>query len=280
MKLSIRNVMYVVARQPLYFFIGIVLITLAACGGDEHPDISSEEKEAIKFQLAEDIGLQDIDEIVLAALTSENVPQEYIDSRLTSAVVTRDGTFSEGTLMIKFNGTLDRSGNVRKGSIVMEHIGRWNEPDAQWSIGLVGYSFNGIGIDVTGKVTVIASTPTSITLDTELMDGKIVWPDGIVATRSNHYVRECEGYEYDLLQRVTVVGDAQGKLRDGSTFQMEIKDALVYNCDKSEVFMATRGINIARYGDRELTIEYGDGTCDNIITVTRGAASESFDFFE
>jgi hypothetical protein len=276
----IKDVMYVVVRQPLYFFLGIVLITLGACGSDEDPHFSPEEKEAIIFQLAEDLAFQEIDEIVLAALTSENVPEEYIDSRLTSAVVTRSGTFSEGTLTIKFKGTVDRSGNVRNGQIVMEHVGRWNEPGAHWTIYLVGYSINEIAIEGTGKVTVTASTPTTITLDSELIDGKIVFLNGLVATRSNHYVLECEGYGYDLLQKVSVVGDAQGKLRDGSTFQMQINEALVYNCDKSKVFMATGGRYTARHGDRELTIEYGDGKCDNIITATRGAASESFDFFE
>jgi hypothetical protein len=47
-------------------------------------------------------------------------------------------------------------------------------------------------------------------------------------------------------------------------------EELVYDrsCLAEGVFIAVQGKKLVKHGARELTIDYGDGTCDNLVTLT------------
>jgi hypothetical protein len=279
--MSIQNVLLTISRKLFFFCLSMVFTAFIACSNeaeDASPDVSSDEKQAINFESQDDYYYDDADDIAMEAFVNEEAEasggKTSTDIRLSGAVVVRVGTFSNGTLKIDFGaGCTDARGNVRKGMILLEHIGRWNEEGAQWTITFSGYSINGITIEGTRKVTVASVTEFIITHDIELIDGKITWPDGSFATRTCHYIREREHDGSQLLNRLIIYGNAQGTLRNGRGFSIEIQEELVYDraCWESGVFIAVQGQKLITHGDHQLTIDYGDGTCDNMVTLTNKA---------
>lgn len=275
----IRNILYSLSKKLFFFCISMAFTAFIACSNeDASPDVSSDEKEAVSFESQDDYYYSDAEDIAMEAFINEEEGgsggKVSTDVRLTGAIVLRVGTFSSGSLTIDFGtGCTDMHGNVRKGLITIDHIGRWNEAGAQWTITLSGYSINGIAIEGTRKVTVTSVTDFMITHEVDLLDGKITWPDGSIATRTCHYIRERERNAAQLLDRLIVYGEAQGTLRNGRGFYIEIKEELIYDrsCAEAGVFIAVQGKKFIKHGDREVTIDYGDGTCDNVVTLTNKA---------
>ncbi len=277
----IKNIMFTLSKKIFFFCLSMIFTAFIACSNeteDTTPNLSPDEKEAASFESQDDYYFNDADELAMEAFVSEDANATggkiSTDIRLSGAVVLRIGTFSNGSLKIDFGaGCTDARGNVRKGLIILEHVGRWKEEGAHWTITFSGYSINGIAIEGTRKVTVTSVNDLIITHEVELLDGKITWPDGSTATRSCHYIREHEYNGSQLLNRLIVYGDAQGTSRIGKSFTIEIQEELVYDrsCFDSGVFIAVQGKKLIKHGDRELTIDYGDGTCDNIVTLTNKA---------
>jgi hypothetical protein len=278
---NLKNTLYLLSKKVFFFCVSMTFTALISCSNNDEdaaPDMSSDEKESVSLESQDDYYFDDAEDIAMEAFVSEEEGDAggkvSTDARLTGAVVLRIGTFSSGSLKIDFGaGCTDSKGNVRKGLIIIDHVGRWNEEGAQWTITFSGYSINGIAIEGTRKVTVAAVTEFIITHDVELIDGKITWPDGSVALRTCHYIRERERNATQLLDRLIVYGEAQGTLRNGRGYTIEIKEELIYDrsCAESGVFIAVQGKKFITHGDRELTIDYGNGTCDNIVTLTNKA---------
>jgi hypothetical protein len=83
-------------------------------------------------------------------------------------------------------------------------------------------------------------------------------------------VREYHRNGNHLLDRLIIYGNAQGTCRNGRGFSIEILERLVYDrrCAEAGVFIAVEGKKLIKHGYRELTIDYGDGSCDNVVTLT------------
>ncbi len=277
--LTIKDGIRTLSKKLFFFCISMLLTALISCSNEEAaPDLPFDEKESANYESIEDYYFSDADDIAMEAFTSEEETQSggkvATDSRLSGAIILRTGPFVSGNLRIDFgNGCIDARGNLRRGLIVIDHIGRWNEEGAQLTITFSGYSINGIKIEGVRQVTVTSVTDLLITHDVKLLNGKIIWLDGSVATRECHYTRERERNENNLLDRLIVYGNAQGTLRNGRGFTIEILERLVYSraCAAEGVFIAVEGKKLIKHGDRELTVDYGDGACDNFVTLTNQA---------
>ena len=195
----------------------MVFTAFLACSNEEaEPGLSSDEKETASFESQDDYYFDDADDLATEAFMSEDVSGGKVstDTRLTGAIVLRTGTLLSGALKIDFGtGVTDARGNVRKGLILLEHLGQWNVEGASWTITFSGYSINGITIEGTRKVTVVSVTDLITTLEVELIEGKITWPDGSVATRVCHHVRQRVHNGNHLLDRLLFM--EQLKVRSG-----------------------------------------------------------------
>ena len=272
-----KNTLNFLAKKLFFFSLSTALTVFVACSNENNtePDFSSDDKENASFEVEENYYFEDSDDIATEAFASEDQSatggRVASDDRLTGAIVARVGVFSQGSLRVNFGeGCTDLRGNLRKGLIIIDHVGRWNEVGAQWTITFVGYSMNGVKIEGTRKVTVTGATETLITHEVELIGGKITWPDGRIATRECHHIREHERNENQLLDRLIIYGTAHGTLRNGRSFSIEILERLIYDrsCTASGVTIAVQGKKLIKHGERELTVDYGDGTCDNFVTLT------------
>ena len=256
--------------------VSIMITLLVSCNNeDSTPDFSSEDTESAGFDSMDDYYFDDADEIVTEALTSADAEfsggRSSSDERLICAEVSHTGTKESGSLKVDFGtGCEDPRGNLRKGSIIVEREGAWNVQGSYWTITFLAYSINGVSIEGTRTVTVVSVTDSLITYDITLIGGIITWPDGRVATREVNRRREHERHENHLLDRLIIYGTAQGSLCNGRGYFIEIVEPLIYDrsCVALGVIIPVKGKKFIKHGNRELTVDYGDGTCDNFVTLT------------
>ncbi len=263
-----------IRKNLLYALIAAFLFTLGACQQDETPDFSSEDTEDASLDAIEDSYFDDADDLVgeaFAAAGGSANGKKAIDDRLSCATVTYEGDGSNGTLRIDFGaGCIDPRGNSRSGAMIVTHNGAWNLAGSTWSISFDEYAINEIIIEGIRTVTVVSYTEQLSVYDVVLVGGRITWPDGRVATREVTRRREHERNENNLLDRLIIYGSAQGTLRNGRGYSIEILEPLVYTrtCASEGVFIPVSGVKLVTKGLRELTIDYGDGACDNMVTLT------------
>ena len=111
----------------------------------------------------------------------------------------------------------------------------------------------------------------NLTFTKNISDAKLSYPDGTEITWA------CEKYSEQVAGGTTflfaddvwsVTGGGAGVNLDGKNYTMTITSALIYN---SGCFYPVSGIvEIATEGEELQVINYGDGECDNIVTVTVG----------
>jgi hypothetical protein len=261
-------------KGKLSFLIATIMIVLVvSCNNeDTEPDFSSEDKESAGLETMDDFFFDDADDLVMESLANEEAGgRTSTDDRLSCATISFTGTKESGILKVDFgDGCTGPHGNVRKGVILVQREGVWNEPGTHWTTDFFDYSINGVGIDGTRTVTVVSVSDSAIVHDIVLTDGRIIWPDGRVGTREVKRRRRHERDENHILDRLLIYGTAQGTLCNGRGYYIEILEPLIYDrkCWAEGVIIPVSGKKFIKHGNREITADYGDGTCDNIVTLT------------
>lgn len=261
----------------MILFIGLSLTLLVSCNNDETtPDFSSEDIEDASMDAIEDSYFDDGDDLITEAFTSTDEDlsggRVNTDERLICATLTRIGSKSEGSLRVDFGtGCTGPRGNVRAGAIVVTHTGDWRAAGSKWILTYENYTVNGVQLEGERTVSIVSISDSLVVSDVTLVDGKITWPDGRVARREVKRRREHERHpENHLLDRIIIYGTSNGILPNGTVITIEILERLVYRraCAEEGVIIPVSGVKLIKAGDRELTVDYGDGTCDNIVTLT------------
>jgi len=274
--LNIDRTMHALAGKKIILGLSMALMLMVSCTNDDAtPDFSAEDTESASSDAVEDTYFEDADDMMTDALEEEDAAlsggKVATDERVACASRERLGTKEAGSFRVDFGeGCTDPRGNTRKGVIVVEHSGRWNEPGSILNISYENYSINGISIEGNRKVTVLSVADSTTTYDVVLTGGKVTWPDGKVAIREVNHKRERERHLNNLLDRLIIYGTAQGTFRNGRGYSIEILERLIYRraCLAEGVIIPTSGVKLIKHGDRELTVDYGDGTCDNMVTLT------------
>lgn len=201
-----------------------------------------------------------------------------------------NATKTEGKVVISFgpNGCTDRKGNVRKGSIIIAWKGgRWYNVNSSTTITLDGYSINDVQLSGTRTTTckTFTQNPLSITW-TVTANHTALWPDGTKATRTINKTRRWDHTasedKYTISNGPNTINSAEGKNRNGREYKVHITTPLVYlaSCAKiSKVFIPVTGEKAMTFisstgKTKSLVVNYGDGACDNIYTVTSGSVTK------
>jgi hypothetical protein len=288
-------------RATALVAVGLLGFTVS-CVNDETP--LQEEAAYVAEDVVSDYALEDADDLAGLAMISDDGPNTgskvngeprtitINDPRCTcdnfSATITMDPESTpevpKGQIVLDFGegctGPLD---NVRKGKIIITFVGRRFMPGSTIVTTFDGYSINDIALGGVRTLTnVSASTEDAPEFEVELEDGTATWPDGTEATREHCFVRKWVREPNPLNDRLEVrqCDDADfaasGTNRRGRGYTMTIVEDLVYK----------RGCPIAVSGIKEftdvasgkvITVDYGDGTCDRVITITIGGQSRSFE---
>lgn len=277
--------------------LGVVVMALgflSSCTDNNQVALSTNDSNNVENEAVTESYFEDVDDMSTLAVSvdaststgsresaSGREGKKPSDPRFTCATVTfefaADNSLANphGYITINFGttGCKDARNNVRKGIIKVEFKGRRFMPNSQIITTLQGYSINDIAIEGVRTVTnTSGSLETNPKFNVTVQGGKATWPDGTTATREVNRTREWNLAKDEWI----VTGTAAGTNRDGKTYQMEITKPLVYKraCASG---IAIEGTKVLTVDGKVITIDYGSGTCDKLITITINGVSKEIE---
>ena len=210
------------------------------------------------------------------------------DSRLTGATITiTPGPNStkdnpNGVITIDFGADgKTTNGVLRKGKILISYSGRKNAGQSTRTLRYDGYSRNGVVFDnlmvFTQTNTATAGTVDSTHFHHVLDGGKLTFPDGTTILRQANFdvTLDYVAKTLTLSANANALHSASGTTRAGKEYTMDINTPLVYKteCLATKVYIAVSGEKTITAGLVAYKINYGDGVCDNTVTITVGGKS-------
>jgi hypothetical protein len=274
---------------------------LSSCEDNEQFDFSSTDSKNVENEALTESYFEDLDDMSTLAVSADAATSTGSresaagrggvkpgDPRFTCATVTfefaEDNTTlnPHGYITIDFGeGCTDARNNIRKGAIKIEFDGRRFMPGSQIITTLIDYSINDIAIEGVRTVTnASVSLETNPKFTITVQGGKATWSDGTVATREVNHTREWVRTNNPLTDEWIVTGNAAGSNRDGKTYQMEITKPLVYKrecASNSKGGIAVEGTKVLTVDEKIITIDYGSGACDRLITITVNGISKEIE---
>jgi hypothetical protein len=264
----------------------LMIAILAACGEEDLSENQSDASEIVSSEAEMDAIFEDVDDIASVSLESSDSNSggrvedgDVEDDRICKGVFSYEGTRQEGTITLDFgDGCTDAYGNVRKGKITISHTGSYFLPGSTTVLTFIDYSINDIQVE--GKRTVTNITEDdrdTLTFSVMLEGGKVTWTDGSFATREVNHVRVWERALNPINDRILVSGTASGTTRRGITYASAIAEDLVFvrNCRRSRrAGLPVDGVNVITTTNKVITLDFGDGECDNEVTVTVDGVEE------
>ena len=145
-----------------------------------------------------------------------------------------------------------------------------------------GYEVDGLKVEGTRILTNKGANleTNTINLEVKIQSGKVIWPDDTYASIVSDQLRDIKlgtQGEYE----VSITGTAAGTSRGGFDYTSSTSDALVYkkSCIESGVTVPISGIMNFQFRGIEASVDYGDGTCDKLATITypNGSKQVTFD---
>ena len=273
---------------------------LWSCQDNNQINFSAKDSSTVENEAVAESSFEDVDDMSTLAVsadastatgsrqaTSGKNGVKPSDSRFACATVTLEFAADNaignphGYITVDFGtGCTDAHGNVRKGIIKIEFKGIRFLPNSQIITTLQGYSINDIALEGTRTVTnSTASLESNPKFTITVQGGKATWPDGTFATREVNRTREWVRAANPLNDQWLVSGSAAGTNRDGKTYQMQITKTLVYKreCVGTSGGIAVEGTKVLTVDEKEITIDYGSGTCDKMVTITINGQSKEIE---
>ncbi|HYI78332.1 MAG TPA: hypothetical protein VEW65_11995 [Chryseolinea sp.] len=277
MKLS--NPIAKIVTLSLIASIGLV----SSCKEDEER-LTASDSQDISEEAITDSYFQDADDIGGVAIGSPSADQynggrtsgtiTISDDRCHCAIVTLEsnGTIEapQGIITVDFGaGCIDARLNVRKGKLKFAYNGKRFQPESTVVMTTDNYSINDIKLEGTRTLTnVQGSTDDAPKFNVVLANGKAIFQDGSFAVRESditlEWIRAANpSNDYLLIDQAST---ASGTTRGGRSYSVSLSEGLKY---KRFCGLAVEGVK--KYiidEEKEIVIDYGNGECDNAVTIT------------
>ena len=224
--------------------------------------------------------LSDVDE-ALSTDASGNLADELKSAEARCFTITihpnDEGTFWPRSWTLDFgDGSCECAcGHTRSGMIHVTLSDWWRNEGSLREIAFDNFYFDGYKLE--GVKTILntgLNDDGHMTFLKKLTDGKITYSDSTSMTWDCEKTAELvEGGDTFLFSDDvwSVTGKGTGMNIDGKKFTVTITDPLIY---KNGCFYPVSGVlTIETDGEETTTIDYGNGECDNKITVTTGDES-------
>jgi hypothetical protein len=281
--------------------IAFVLI-LASCS--KTSEVTNDNSANVTAESSEDSYHNDADDIANSAAAQPDAilggrTDTWGDNRLcadTKVTLKKLDNTNSDTLTIDFGtaGCTDAKGNVRKGKIVMIFTtGKRLFPQFSNTVSFVDFFVNGVKVEGTRVVrNVSPSLDGDITFEITLTGGKLTFPDGTTATRETHHFRQwfrnatlldlSDDQQKILASFNGINSTASGTNKRGYTYSMLVTKDIIYksSCLASKIFIPVSGTKVLTVtkgtnAPAEITVDYGDGTCDKTVTITINGKTET-----
>jgi hypothetical protein len=273
-------------RSSILMIAAICLIT--SCNDDER--ITAQDSQDISEEAVTDSYFQDMDDMAGVAVEAPS-ETEYSGGRTQSTFQVSDTRFRcdgapltltltrsanstpttpSGVITVDFGtGCTDLRGNTRSGKLTFTYNGRRFMPNSTVVVTVQKYVVNGVKLEGTRTLTnVTGSTDASPRFNAVLTGGKATFENNSQATRESNitwqWIRAASPADDKLI--IEQSSTASGTTRAGRNYQVSLLEQLEY---KRFCGIAVSGIK--RYvinGEKEITVDYGDGECDKEVTVT------------
>ena len=211
---------------------------------------------------------------------TEEASVTYTNAHGATVTFTPKGTNATGSIVIDFGLTgvkSNKDSKTRKGKIIITFTGKYRLPNTTQTITFENFYVNGNKVEGIKVLTHkyennIWSTSIHVT------GGKITFPDNTTLEWNSERVRNWN-LNNTLLNleddEFSVSGTFSGKSRNGKNFSALILPAnpLIWklSCFDESKFLAVSGvIKITPEGAQERSVDYGNGACDRIITISVG----------
>ncbi|HAG15286.1 MAG TPA: hypothetical protein DCG69_02020 [Bacteroidales bacterium] len=213
--------------------------------------------------------------------TSDKSTETTLNYRLSDCVtVTRVFSGTTRTTTIDFGAANCEGpdGKLRRGKIIIVRTGFYFAGPVTAT-----YTFENYFVDdnqLTGTKTYSGAFNEDRTYtSTFVTDGSIILADGsgtiLWHSEKTRFISEGADTWGFADNKVEVTGFSNGVTADGAAFSSEIAEPLVRIYQESCFRFYVSGIvNIHKADGTEITIDYGDGTCDNLAEVTINGVTE------
>jgi len=257
-----------------WFSLAVALVWLAGCQQEE---VRTQVSDLEEQQTIETISTNDaeVDDILLTISDAELDVLGHDAGGRGRRFPCAEITWEEETqtLTIDFGeGCVGPRGRIRSGKIVITYNSELGDQLAELTITFEDYFVNKKGIDGTIELRdVYLNDDGFLVYTNRITDLTIYFPKGDSIVYNG--VRTREHLDADR-QRIKLTGWLSGVSSKGRSFEEEITKPVIidWSCRDAGFLARVEGtIEITRisgYGERTRTIDYGDGTCDNTITIT------------
>ena len=260
------------------------VMLVVSCSDDITTSLNPSDSNDVSFETSVESTFEDIDGLLSSVSftgdASFSSRLEGVDDRFCSSTIVKLSNKVKtnlDTLLIDFGteGCTDPKGNVRKGKIVMTFLG---DKKLGHTTTFQNFYMNNKKIEGTRSIELAKLVPPTFSISLE--GGKVTWPDGTFSTREASHTRV---WNPDLQQpsnstyTIKQGGTASGLKRDGKAYAMEITKDLLFkrSCmepplkismpvEGTKVFSVTSATGV----EKVMTVDFGSGACDRIITVT------------
>ncbi len=187
------------------------------------------------------------------------------------------------TVTIDFgDGCETRGGKIISGVIFITYTNRKFVPGSLTTMEFQNFVVDGKLIE--GKRTsenISESLDANPSFHVLLEDGKITFEDGTFATKeadkTTLWIRASNPLndEFHVLEG----SSSSGVNKKGTSYSSLIVESIVYKnvCKLEGIHVPVAGVKQITHGDSIGTIDFGDGECDNLATVTRGDQTETIE---
>lgn len=221
-------------------------------------------------------------------VATEPVTSLSTNDRLKCATITINRTGNAnapaGTITIVFpndGSCKDARGIARRGTVIITYSGRKFVPGSIITTTFSDFYIGAVKIEGTHTLTNITPQGTNQypRFNIVIVGGKATFLDGSTVTREQDLTREWQRQSDPTMDKWVILagGSATGSNRRGKVYTMNVTSDLVYSraCQISnKVFIAVSGSKTFISETRSLTINYGDGACDNTVTITINGKSK------
>jgi hypothetical protein len=272
------------------------VLALSSCKEEEDERFTLRDTADLSEEALTDAYFQDMDDMAGVAIETPT-DTEYNSGRTSGTITIHDHRFEcegvvvtvesdpsstveipKGVLTIDFgtSGCHDLKGNSRTGKLIFTYNGKRFMPGSTVVTTTDNYFINGVKIEGTRTLTnQSTSTSDAPRFNVVLANGKATFADGLSATRQSNITWQWNRAENPLDDNLQIesTSTASGITRGGREYAVMLLEDLVY---KRHCGIAVDGIK--KYtinAEKEITIDFGDGTCDRTFTVTTNGATRT-----